>query len=82
MTGESPHAVGGAAGVSGLLKRERGLIFQGFSRVMSRPTGRVIRLLDSRRSSRVGSGGLTERFGSGQEALKASRVGSGRAGSA
>ena len=43
-------------------------IFQGFSRVMTRPAGRVKRVSKSRGSGRVGSG---------LEVFKISRVGSG-----
>ena len=41
--------------------------FQGLSRVMIRPAGWVSRFLNSRGSSRAGSGGLTGRVGQGQE---------------
>ena len=50
---------------------------------MTRPAGRVISFLDSHGSSWVGSGGLTVRFGPGQEVLKShglGRVGTDRPG--
>ena len=61
------------------MKKEKKGKKQGFSRVMTRPAGRVQGVSKSRGSGRVGSlRFITSRVGSGQEVSKISRVGSGR----